>query len=431
MKFWEVAVAMFDLLRLIEEARRQKDPSASNLAVREASEELTARGLKADKSVVGMWRFAVSRLSALGPATHALTLRSVQGTLQPRLNALCALATRFGIEDETFWTSVVASALREYAAALPSDPQNFDPQAAAEAVEGALAARASEPVETVRQMLSILKLNPKVTLAELRQPSPNLIASGSSGQTSAAAGDGTESDAATITTPSAVAQRPLNLTAAIQPPTDGPSGAREGARAPRQGAQVSPTPSSPPVGTRRSSVGPLFEGGQEDTADPLGALHSAVDELLATAGLSDTLRWHDPMPLGFYLELPDREIHKMRTVKIGSPEDLARTIKTVVWWSLTTISGQWCEGVVEYIDRNSAFYKTYSVEEHDSPLEGTDIEPVQPETADLLIARIAPGVVRPAMQQLRVVEDLVTEVLDQLPERWQLLQKLQLSNSPY
>jgi hypothetical protein len=165
--------------------------------------------------------------------------------------------------------------------------------------------------------------------------------------------------------------------------------------------------------------------------DPLGALHSAIDELLAAVGLTDTLRWCDGMPLGFYLELPDRELHKRRKVQIDSPEDQARTIKTSVWWSLTTISGQWFEGVVDCIDHNSAFYRTYSVENHDSPLDGTDIEPVRPEVEELLLTRVSPGLIRTAMAQLRTVEDLAAVVMEKLPERWKLMQRLQRSSSPY
>ncbi|MGM9489534.1 hypothetical protein [Ideonella sp. YS5] len=426
MKFWEVAIGMVELLRLIEQERRQKGNDAP-MAVREASEELAARGLKADKSMVTIWRFAVNRLAPLGAGTALLTARGVNNVLQPRLNALASLATRFDCPEDSFWNSIVAAALRGYATALPSGDA-FDVNALADSVESAFSVKVGESTESVRQMLSILKLNSKVTLAELRQPSPNLIAGGRASSSARPEEPIPESRGAREDAPPAAHQRPLNLTASI----DAKGGSAPAAPAGPPVEQRQPPPRTPALpGTPCSSVGPLFDRHQGDAVDPLGALHSAVDELLATAGLSDTVRWHDAMPLGFYLELPDREAHKRKKVQIGSAEDQARTIKTAVWWSLTTISGQWFEGVVDCIDHNSAFYRTYSVETHDSPLDGTDIEPVRPEVEDLLMTRVSPGVIRPAMAQLRVVEDLAAMVMEKLPERWELMQKLLHSNSPY
>jgi len=431
MKFWEVAVGMCELLRLIEEERRQHDPAAKPMAVREASEALAARGLKADKSLVTIWRFATSRLVALGGAAAYLTHRGVQGILQPRLNALLALATRLGIDEASFWDDLVAKELRLYATSA-RQAQAFDPHEVADQVETALAGRASESTESVRHMLSLLKLNPKLTMAELRQPSPNLIAPPPMSPAGERALDG--SSAQQTLEPAPRHQRPLNLPTLIQGTPPGADHEASIGPTPSGDANakgVAPQPAPGATGAPRAAVGPLFSTGMADGADPLGALHSAVDELLATAGLSDTLRWRDEMPLGFFLDLPDREIHRRQTVQIGSPQDQARTMKTVVWWSLTTISGQWLEGAVDCIDRNSAFYRTFSIEREESPLEGTDIEPVQPEPVELLMARVTPGVIRPAMTQLRAVEELAAAVMEQLPERWMLLQKLLLSGNQY
>jgi ParB family protein of integrating conjugative element (PFGI_1 class) len=421
MKFWEVSVGMVELLRLIEDERRKDDPALGPLAMREASDELAARGLRADKSTIGTWKFAAARLTSLGDATSLLTHRGVQAVLQPRLNQLASLSTRFGTEDEQFWAKVVSPALRAYAEKLPNE-QSFDHLSLVESIEGALAIYVGESVEAIRQMLSILKLNSKVTLAELRQPSPNLIAS-SNFKASAI-------DREAPPQPPG-GQRPLNLTAAVRAGSGTPPAESPDTQARVEAPAVPPTPAAPKSAPPRSSVGPLFDLGKADGVDPLGALHSAIDELLATVELTDTLRWCDPMPLGFYLELPDRDLHKRKKVQIGSPEDQARTIKTTVWWSLTTISGQWFEGVVDCIDHNSAFFRTYSVENHDSPLAGTDIEPVRPEVEELLLTRVSPGLIRIAMTQLRTVEDLAAVVMEKLPERWKLMQKLQHSSSPY
>jgi ParB family protein of integrating conjugative element (PFGI_1 class) len=429
MKFWEVAVAMVELLRLIEEERRQQGNSEP-MPVREASEELTARGLKADKSSVGVWKFAVARLSPLGLAAAGLTRMAVRDVFQPRLNALAALATRFGVEETRYWNEVTVPVLRSVGCSVDA-AAGMDASRICDAVEAALAGVTGETGDTIQQMLSILKLNPKVTLAGLRQPSPSLIAAGPAFCTGH---DTRESDpenaAGPESAPTPSRQRPLNLTSEI--PT-------AGGRAPDARAGSSPehkqapaiSRTSPVTGMPRGCVGPLFDQNQGDAVDPLGALHCAVDELLATAGLGDTVRWHDAMPLGFYLELPDRETHQRQKVQIGSAEDQSRTIKTAVWWSLTTISGQWFEGVVDCIDHGSAFYKTYSVENHDSPLAGTDIEPLRPEVEELLLTRVSPGSIRHAMARLRVVEDLAAVVMEKLPERWKLMQQLVRSNSPY
>ena len=63
-------------------------------------EELAARGLKADKSMITIWRFAVLRLAPLGAGTALLTARAVNNVLQPRLNALASLAKRFDCPDD-------------------------------------------------------------------------------------------------------------------------------------------------------------------------------------------------------------------------------------------------------------------------------------------------------------------------------------------
>jgi ParB family protein of integrating conjugative element (PFGI_1 class) len=429
MKFWEVAVGMIELLRLIEDERRQRGIS-DPMPVREASEELAARGLKADKSLISIWRFAVTRLVPLGPATRLLTSRSIRDVLQPRLNALSSLASKLGLDDVKFWGEVATPVLREAGAAEEGETE-LDAPRICESVEEHLAVISGESRDALRQMLSILKLNPKVTLAELRQPSPNLIAPSSTvSSTVGHVTHGSVAVSAAASGPLPAHQRPLNLTSAISGPSGTAPDARGGS-SPEHKQTPAANRTPPSAGIPRSSIGPLFDRRQGDAVDALGALHSAVDELLATASLGDTVRWHDAMPLGFFLELPDREIHKRKKVQIGSPDDQTRTIKTAVWWSLTTISGQWFEGVVDCIDHNSVFYKTYSVENHDSPLDGTDIEPVRPEVEELLMTRVSPGLIRSAMAQMRVVEDLAAVVMETLPERWELMQKLLRSNSPY
>ena len=140
--------------------------------------------------------------------------------------------------------------------------------------------------------------------------------------------------------------------------------------------------------------------------------------LLETAGLADTLRWRDDMPLGFFVELPDRALHARRKVALGSPEFHQRSVKTVVWWSLALMTGQFREGCVPFMDQASAFFRHFSSDPDTSALSDTDIEQSPPELDEILMAHVTPGQMRAAMQQMRVVEEQVSRVFERLPERW-------------
>ena len=163
-----------------------------------------------------------------------------------------------------------------------------------------------------------------------------------------------------------------------------------------------------------SAAGALFADGK----DALQALHTEVQKLLAIAGLEDTLLWHDDMPLGFFLDLPDRKRHARQQVGIGSPEHEARTIKSVVWWSLVLMTGQYRNGVMPFIDQTSNYFWAYTNQQGDSPLMGTDIDTTEPVLDDMLNHRLTPGRMAVAMRQLRAVEEAATAMFAQVPERW-------------
>ncbi|CAD5366546.1 conserved hypothetical protein [Rubrivivax sp. A210] len=428
MKFWEIAKGMVDLLDQIEGEARAASTSAKPMSLRNQADALNARGLRANKSDISLWRFAVSGLSELGEKLQALTFRGVQDHIQPKTNALCKLASKFGIDEAAFWSEVVRPTLAIVAGSHANGDiaVAFDAAELCDQIEAAFAYRVSEPVSSIRQMLSLLKLSPELTLVELRMPSPNLIAGGPGERESTAdASLAPEAEKPNAAAPALQAALPLGpgqvRGAGVNPPAT--------RRAPSPPADVDPAAGLPATRTpaaapKPSVAGPLFDGVQGD-ADPLQFLHTTVERLLFVAGLQDTLRYRDEMPLGFFIEMPDPTIHARRKVAPGSPEHGARAVKTVVWWSLVLMTGQFRDGCVPYIDHDSRFFRHYSVEsEATSPLHGTDIEQSAPELDEMLMHRLTPGQMREAMQALRDVEEAAVALLDQRPERWRRMLEL-------
>ena len=169
MKFWEIASGMMKLIELMEADRRKADPGAKPMSQREMTEALASRGLRADKTSVARWQFAVERLHALGAATILLNPRPLADVMQPRLTSLRSLAAKFAIDDRTYWTRIVDPVLARYGSSVDLDAElQFDGDAVCNQVEAALAEHVDESVASIRQMLSVLKLAPDVTLVDLR-----------------------------------------------------------------------------------------------------------------------------------------------------------------------------------------------------------------------------------------------------------------------
>ncbi|OYU98080.1 MAG: hypothetical protein CFE45_17885 [Burkholderiales bacterium PBB5] len=408
MRFWEVAKGMVALLDQLDEEAQAANPATQPMRLREQAEALNGLGLRAGKSEVALWRFAVTHLHYLDTKLPALTLRSVQDHLQPRLSALRTLAAKFKIDEPSYWDSVVYPTLEAYAQTHATEDSPFDASALSDLIEAALAENIGESVASVRQMLSMLKLSPGLTLADLRMPSPNLVVGKTPTRAEAPA---PSADDATASSAPAASQPQLPL---------GPAqvrGAGVNPPAPRPAPAPAPTtvagnPAAAPT-QQPSAAGALFAEG----TDPLRALHAEVQDLLAIAGLDDTLRWRDEMPLGFFVDMPDRALHARKPVAPGSPEFEARTIKSVVWWSLVLMTGQYREGIVPYIDQDSSYFRSFVVEA-ESPLQGTDIETMAPELDEMVKHRLTPGRMALAMRQLRAVEDAATHMLALVPDRW-------------
>ena len=428
MKFWEIASGMVELLQMIERERGTPDTPAA-LSVRDQAEALTSRGLRADKTSVARWRFTVDRLQSLGLATVSLTPRAVSDFLQPRLLAIRSLASKFKISEDDYWALIVNPVLAAYGPELDgSSVDGFDPSTLCDRVEAALAERVDESVASIRNMLSVLKLSPELTLADLRMPSPNAVAGGGSGSASDAAMNGVLAQQGR-----APVQAPLSL---------GPGVVREGGRTPGSlAAPQSPTGQATPGASAGQLSTPATTLAQQPTAsgalfaepeasgDPLHDLHDAVQRVLATAQLSDTLRWHDALPLGFFLELPDSQTHARRKVELGSPEFHFRAVKSTVWWSLVLMTGQYREGVVPFMDHSSAFYKHFATDTGGNPLDGTDIEHSPPEADELLMHRITPAPLREVMRQMRAVEECAARVFEALPERWRRMVEIHYASN--
>jgi hypothetical protein len=268
-------------------------------------------------------------------------------------------------------------------------------------------------------MLSMLKLSPELTLADLRMPSPNLIV----GRGNSA---GTESQAEPQAPP---AQSPLPLGPGqvrgqgANPPTSPAPRPAAGATRDPAATPSSAGPGAAPTAQQQSAAAPLFSSLAE--ADPVKALHAAVEQLLHFCGLQDTLRWWDDMPMGFFIDMPDPAIHERRKVSLGSPEHEARDIKTVVWWSLVLMTGQFRDGCVPHIDHSSVFFRAYASDQSSNPLEGTDIDASTPELDAMLMYRVKPGPMRQALGYLRAVEEAAAAMFEACPERWRRMLEVQ------
>lgn len=428
MKFWEQAKGMLELAAQIERKQIEARTRTKPMATREIAAALSDMGLRSDRTSVQTWQFAVERLVSLGPATALLRLRVVRDTIKPRLIQLARLADLLGLGEDPFWSDLVAPALRAYAErAMALDDPELDPNALIDTVQSVLCDRLNERPEDIRSMLHGLSVNPAATLADLRAPSPNLIARG--------AWNGEHEDR----TPEPEAtQTPLFLGPALirdsASANAGPSAARSEtpARAPAQSplAQAHDAAAQQPL---LPPSDPATEPASQATtpAASMQAFHAALRELVGTACIDDTLRYHDAMPLGFFVDLPDRARHRRVTVTMGSAEDQMRLAKTITWWTLSVLSGQWTNSVVDHIDQSSAFYRHYSQVDAPDPLDGLDIDSHEPTSTAFLLARVQPGVVHAVMQALRKVEALAADVFVAHPERWALMERLQASSSPY
>ena len=426
MAFFDIAKGMVDALELIETGRRDQGAARRELSLREASVELTSQGLKADKSSVALWRFSVRMLTRLGPAAATLTYDSVRVVIQPRINALVQLGAKFGLDEALFRELVLEPVLQRLGSPACATGASADEFAhtLCDDVEDALATETNEAPEAIRQMLKVLHLNAAASLADLRQPSPNIVTSPAGVRASSPENTSDAPDAQAAAPMPNLVQAPLALGPGLvrgQGPAQ--SADQQGNSLPARHMSRSQPPRSHHPQERLSSIGPLFESSMDET-DPLVAIHTAVEQLALAVDLAETLRWYDAMPLGFYLD-PPNPVARNQARGLSSEESVhRREVKSTIWWMLTTLAGQWLPGTVDFIDRDSLFYRSFSVEQDPSPLYGTGIETSPPTPEQISVMRIAPGRMRSVMRQVMELECLIAEKLEHLPERWARIQKL-------
>ncbi len=442
MKFWEQAKGMLDLVQQIEKEQFAAGKRTKAMTVREIVEVLDKEhGLRTNRTNVSIWQFALARLHPLGDCTRFLKQRQVLTTLQPRLNLLALLAELLKVPADEFWNEITARVLRRIASVVEQqESPELDAVQIVDSVAAALAEHAGESVPALRSMMAGLEVNPTATLAELRAPSPNLAVGTQPSSTDpvghedpAPAGHVTQSALALGPTVirnnegSGTARTPRVSGAPGHSPL--PQAAQSGESPAETGGQTvaSPVSSAPATNPLQQALGL----GAEASGDSLQALQAALFDLARAAGIQDTLQLHAPMPLGFYLDLPDPVLHQRATVAEGSPEHQQREIKSAVWWTLSLLSGQWCNGAEACLDHGSAFFLHYSKPDHADPFQGLDIESQEPDGSEVLLNRVRPGLMRPVMHLVRVVESLAAQVYEDHPERWRLMERLQASNSPY
>lgn len=421
MRFWEIAKGMVDLIAQLEAETRSGDSSAKAWNLREQADALTALGLRANKSDVALWRFATQSLTSLGDSLKLLTNRAVRDHIQPRITALRSLAAKFKVEESEFWNDVVNPAIKSHVSARAASLEDgtFEAAALCDEIEAAVAEFLGESVASIKQMLSMLKLAPALTVADLRMP--NVVGRGASSSPAHTP----EDDAPT---PTVTGQQHSQTNLPLGPTQIRGAGVNPPAAPPRPSAPAAPVVAPLAAAQQPApAAGELFRTA-ENSPDPLQSLHRAVEALLAHAGLSDTLCWRDEMPLGFFVEMPDPAVHARRQVALGSPEFEARTIKTVVWWSLVLMTGQFREGCVPYIDHSTVFFRHYSQDAEANPLTGTDIEESPPEIDEMLMHRLTPGRMCEAMHLLRQVEEAAAAMFAALPERWRRMLEVRRLN---
>lgn len=427
MKFWEVAKGTTDLLTMIE-AERAGEGASSPLGGREAAEQLAARGIKVSRSTVQIYRFAIQRLKTLGQATECLKLREVQNDIQPRLAELESLSRVFDPGRKNFWESIVDPTLerigQDYASGALTEVSAAQ---IVRDVQLAFAHSVGETNASLTQILTSFRLNPTADLGTLRAPSPSIIV----GVRIAEAPDDDEATQQNLALgPTVIRDRTASPPAPAAPVV---GATRPTASSPHAGAAATPAPQPTlPVSQPAPVQAPLIAPSGTEAAPSLQSLHLALRDAVRAAEMEDVLAFCDTMPLGYFIELPDPERHRRVMVTMNSPEDELRQVKRMTWWTLAYLSGQWTNEAANRIDQNSRFYQHHAHATQDTPdaLAGLDMEG-EPQSIEALMRRVSPGPYRDAMHRLRHVESLMAEVYEAEPERWKLMQLMQLSNSAY
>lgn len=304
MTLFEEASGILRLKRILEEER------AETYSLRRLEELLADIGFPVTKSALSIYSFVVERLTILGPATKALTVKATRDVLQNGFNRLDRLASLFGIDTAALYEDCLNPVL-EAAGRHYGETSALDHDALYENCERALAERLNSTHGELRQWLAVLKANPKAARDTLTTPA----------QPDASPKPVTEER---------VANTPVG-TPALAP------------RAEHESLQ----PSN--ASTRCQVIAPQIAEGvapalTEDSSDERVPAQSDVETALRTfaaaVGADAFLRVDNALPHGFYVEVP---------IASGSdpalPLDLRLAQPTTSpylyhgWWLLMQMSG--------------------------------------------------------------------------------------------
>lgn len=401
MKFWEAAKGVADLVVDLELEHGQ-------LSERRLEEVLPKEGIFAKRSLISRWLFTSKRLHGLGPALPNLTGQQVMDKYQPRLNAILRLATKFGIESQEYWDTIVTPVLRRAGEEFLATA-HYNVDHICDAVEVAFAERVQESAASVKRMLHALAVaQGNVTLADLKAPVVQLPATPTpSERTSDPIG---QADVRSQTgSTGAISQKANNAPVPQAKQTEGARPSFEAHTQPAEASSVAATAanqSSPPAAQLNVS----------SHDDVWQRLQLDLQTLVEMVGLRDCFVASEGMPLGYYMEYPDSMKHGVDpSARLTEAQMWDRAQASAVFWTLLKLSGQTDPDCATRLDPNSRFYRSLLDDEFslaylcntvvgDAPFE------------DVLLLASKPGC--NAMTQLLQVVVLMRAVNERYPDRW-------------
>ena len=295
MTFWDRANGTLEIKRQMEEERGKP------LSHREFEAELKKAGIQLNLQSISAFRFAIQRLSDIGPRLSLTAIR----TIQPRINFLLKLANHHDIEEDVFYSDVISPTAKSLAMRIQDDELTFGSDLFLAECDGALALRLEMAARDLAKMLTAMERFPDMTLDDLRKvckPTP------------AHAGHNTQGAAHPTPSPSAPVTRRVAETPASTASTKAPS--------PLPAHQTSPETHQDGRQHDSHATPDLGEG---------GSLKSLIQAVLVAAGLASCYEDASNMPHGYYMGFPN-----------DGPLDLKENAQSrqAAWWVLAMASGQ-------------------------------------------------------------------------------------------
>lgn len=352
MKFWECAVGVVDLIKLLKEQEGQ------NLTLRDLEEKLRTQGLRLGRTMLSRYTFAVDRLYSLGPALESLTGLSVSETFMPRLNLAAKLGAKFGLDEESSWANLFTPALERAGQAYLTATEKVLPASdICDSCEVALADKIGHSVHEVRTMLGVLRKGDQTLLdlkAAIATPSASTTFVQGEGQQDASAG------AEALAQQQVKHQQRSSNTPTLQPVRP---------QVPTTNSQSVHTVDKTPGTTSQGEIHHAPASAGSPDANLRERFKQELTVLCDLAGIADLLVWRDQLPLGFFIDYPapGDARHAVSTVSSTDQAGLiARTSKSVVFWSLMRLSGQSDPENAGALDPTSNFYRAMADENFDN-----------------------------------------------------------------